>query len=674
MKIAFTHNLKLTDAEEEAEFDTKDTVHAITMALSQLGHQVEPLEVSGPASRIVARLESLNTDLIFNTAEGSQGRFREAFYPSLFEQLSIPFTGSDAYTCLLTLDKNLTKLLLEKHGIQTPRSIFLDRFVPLTSIDLRFPVIVKPNFEGSSKGIRPDSVVNDIDALNAQTQKALTQYPCGILVEEFIVGKDIVVPYLERANPKFGDVLPACEYGFNNQFLENRPFLVYDYELKNTISHAVSVKVASDFTDAQKQNIHRISKTIFSQVGIRDFGRIDYRMTPTGELYFLEVNALPSLEPGAALHVAAGDVGLNRLEQVLDKVVESATVRYKIRPQKKKITPLTVGVTFNLKRVVPDIQGHNDVEAEFDSESTVNAIASTIESFGYKVIKLEATPELPAMLSTSGVDVVFNIAEGIRGRTRESQVPALLDLIGIEYTGSDAATMSLTLDKAMAKRIVRQAGILTPNFFQLVTGKEKLPNDTVFPLIIKPVAEGSSKGIFHDNVVSSESELRTKAIHFINKYKQPILVEQYISGREFTVGLLGGKKPKVLPAMEVIFLKPDEKYPVYSFEYKQAFNPHIRYDSPANITPHIKTNIEKFARACFSALGCRDVARIDLRMDANQNIYFLECNPIPGLVPEWSDICLMAKGAGLDYPTLIREIISPAIKRYREKMRMPTML
>ena len=166
----------------------------------------------------------------------------------------------------------------------------------------------------------------------------------------------------------------------------------------------------------------------------------------------------------------------------------------------------------------------------------------------------------------------------------------------------------------------------------LTTGKERLPRDLKFPLIVKPNAEGSSKGVHRTSVVDTEAELREAAREMIAKYDQPALVEDYIAGREFTVGLLGERRPKVLPPMEVVFLAK-EAHPVYSFEYKQDWSSKIRYDVPAQLEPGQLKALERAARECFIALGCRDVARVDFRMDLQGRVYFLECNPLPGLTP-----------------------------------------
>src|SRR5688572_6055317 len=223
MKIAFTYNLRLTDVretEKEAEYDSAETVSAIATALESAGHEVEKIEVSGPASNLLERLEAIDPDIIFNTAEGQNGRMREAIYPALFEEMGIPYTGSDAYTNALTLDKWMTKLLVGRAGIDTPRATLVTVRTFETTIErgigLAFPVIVKPNFEGSSKGIYASghngeqgagrawaganngvSVVREPRDLAAVLRGALRAFPDGVLVEEFIDGIDVAVGFID---------------------------------------------------------------------------------------------------------------------------------------------------------------------------------------------------------------------------------------------------------------------------------------------------------------------------------------------------------------------------------------------------------------------------------------------------------------------------------------------
>src|SRR5438874_3799374 len=674
MRLALTHNLRLTDSEDEAEFDSRETIDALTTALERLGHRVERIEVSGPASRTAARLEAFSPDLIFNTAEGRRGRFREAFYPALFDELGFPYTGSDAWVLAVTLDKALTKLMLSEHGVISPRGQFIDDIGQLKLDGWRWPVIVKPNFEGSSKGITQESVIEERGRLRAFVEKQLARFPAGVLVEEFIPGKDLTVAFLEKAAAERSGVLTPVEYVIEESELSKRRYRIYDYDLKSVHYDAVSVRCPAQVPAHVLQRAQDMARKAYRALGCRDLGRIAFRVAEDGQVYFIEINALPSLEPGAGIYAAAALEGLHT-DAVLGKVVESAVARWGLKDPRRSGSrpprrgPLRVGFTYNVKRVKPALDGSRDEEAEYDAPATIQAVREAIAAAGHEVIDLEATADLPSLLETMKPDVVFNIAEGIKGRNRESQVPALLELLDIPYSGSDPAALNIALDKALAKKIVRQHGILTPNFFTMNTGKERLPRDLRFPLIVKPVAEGSSKGVHTTSVVENEEGLRAAAQAMIAKYDQPALVEDYIGGREFTVGMLGERRPKVLPLMEVVFLDASETRPVYSFEFKQDSSSKIRYDVPAALEPTQLCGLERAARECFIALGCRDVARVDFRMDEQGKVYFLECNPLPGLTPGWSDLVLIAKAAGMEYNALIADILSGAIRRYKERER-----
>ncbi|MCB9707222.1 MAG: D-alanine--D-alanine ligase [Myxococcales bacterium] len=670
MRIAFTHNLQLSKSEDEAEFDTPETVGKITDGLRSLGHDVEPIEVSGPASRVVARLEALGPDLVFNTAEGSHGRFREAFFPALFDRLGLPFTGSDAYTCALTLDKQLTKMLLTPHGITSPKGIVVHDLAALNDQPVRFPLIVKPNYEGSSMGITANSVVDSKDQLWARVVELLPRFPAGVLLEEFIVGRDIVVPFLERGSSKTGGVLEPASYRIDERVTKHRKYQVYDFELKTTCSDAVHVEVPAKLSEQERCRVMALAHTVFKVLGVHDLGRIDFRIAESGEVYFIEVNALPSLEQGASVYASGAMAGLNTPELVLEAVVRSAADRYgmpvsRSRMPRRRAT-LRIGLIFNLKS--ESASSHSDADAEFDSPETIAAIKEAIVSYGHEVLELQATPELPSILPLQNLDVVFNVAEGIEGRAREAQVPALLELLGIPYTGSDPTALSLALDKGLAKRLVRQAGFHTPEGMVIHTGKERIPPELSFPVIVKPLHEGSSKGIFLTNVAESESELRDLARQGLEKYRQPMLVETYLPGREFTVALLGEKRPRVLPAMEVLFTDTSDRYPVYSYAHKFEGRD-IRFEVPANIDMVLHRELERAARGVFMALGCRDIARIDFRLDQEGRVSFVECNPLPGLTPGFSDLCVIAEAAGIDYRGLIGEILAPALRRYRERQK-----
>jgi D-alanine-D-alanine ligase len=675
MKVAFTHNLRLTDSEQEAEFDTAETVDAIAAAIEAAGHEVEKIEVSGPASNLLERLESLDPDIIFNTAEGNGGRLREAFYPALFEELGVPYTGSDAYTNALTLDKFLTKLVLERQGIDTPRAVLItpqnaDKYSQ-RGIGLAFPVIVKPNYEGSSKGIGADSVVRDAKELERVLKSEIRAYPDGVLVEEYIPGIDVAVGYIDGVGHDSGLLLPVEHLV---ESTKDRPFNVYDYRLKNVEPGSVQFRCPAAIPRDVAARLRSISLDVVRTLGLRDLARIDYRIAEDGRFYMLDVNALPTLDQRSSIFAATSQLGMTyntSIAAILNAAAlraEVATAReLGLRRRRRRSAPIRVGFTYNVKREKLDVD--NDTQAEWDPPETIIAIANALARQGHIVVHLEATPDLPRVLAEADVDLIFNIAEGVEGRNREAQVPALCELLGIPYTGSDSATLAIALDKALCKKVLMQHDILTPKFQVMESGRERLSSDLTFPLIVKPNAEGSSKGIGTTNVVDNEEELRVAVASVLDRYRQPAIIEEYIKGREFTVGLLGNKRPRVLPPMEIKFKDPDLDRPVYDFVVKQEWEKHVFYQCPAKLNEAELKSIEKIARATFWALDCRDVARVDLRMDENGKLYVLEVNPLPGLTPDYSDLVLISKGVGMDYDQLMAEIMIGGLRRLREKRR-----
>jgi D-alanine--D-alanine ligase len=668
MRIAVTHNLRITDSIEEAEFDAPETIDAIVRALERAGHAVERVDVTGPASRLVARLEAFAPDIVFNTAEGRRGKMRRAFYPALLEELGIPATGSDAYALCLTLDKTLTKKVLAGHGIPSPRGRLVTRETLCAGgfDELQYPAIAKPNFEGSSKGITQTSVAMDATELGPIVDELLLTYPEGVIVETFVAGVDVRVCRIDGLSSGLSPVELAVDPEYT------RRFDILDYALKHEDSAHVRRIVPARLPQRTLERLSSLGARTFEALGLRDAASLDFRVGRDGEVFFLSATALPSFETDAAIFSAAAAAGLDYDATVL-AVLRAAVTRTgllpllegtKTKPRGRR-TSLHVGLAFNMKRI--GSSDGDDREAEYDSPETIEALAKAIESHGHTVVPLEATPELPRVLMTSSVDVVFNIAEGISGRNREAQVPNLCELLGIPYTGSDSATLSICLDKALSKRMLRD--VATPQFQLLLTGREKL-RPFKYPVIVKPNAEGTSKGITAKSVKDDEAGVREVAREIIERYGQPALVEEYIVGRELTVGLLGEKRPRVLPPMEVVFLRPSER-PVYDYECKQDWEKHVRYEVPAPLTKEELRAVERTCRSTFMALGCRDVARVDLRLAPDGTVHVIEVNPLPGLTPDYSDLCLIANGAKIDYRSLIGDILSGAIKRWREKQDGP---
>jgi D-alanine-D-alanine ligase len=415
VKIAFVYNLKRDASLEQAEFDTEETVSSIHQALASAGHEVVDMEMP-PADRLhewMRRLTELKPGIVFNTAEGYHGIGRESLGPTLFEQLALPYVGSGPYGCFLTLDKFLTKQMVATRGVPVIEGYFLNSAEDLQMVatDLVYPVFVKPNYEGSSKGITSRSVCRDSDAFLQYASECLRLFPNGILVERFMLGRDIAVPYIAGLGE--GGVLEPLEYVLEAKqgFGDN----VYDYDLKNLHDDAVSVRCPAELEPFTRQQLMEMMKRIVPVTGAVDFARADFRITPEGEVYFLELNALPSLQPGAGVFEASRVLGLDYNQTIL-KILEAALTRLKRQGRSLK-TPRRiisskmpkVALVYNLKRKTPG-EADYEREAEFDSQTTVDAISEVLQKKVGRVLCIEANKTLAENLRAANIEVVFNIA------------------------------------------------------------------------------------------------------------------------------------------------------------------------------------------------------------------------------------------------------------------------
>lgn len=300
--------------------------------------------------------------------------------------------------------------------------------------------------------------------------------------------------------------------------------------------------------------------------------------------------------------------------------------------------------------------------AEFDADITIQSLEDTIRGLGYEPVRIGNVRALCAALAAGKRwDIVFNIAEGTGGRNREAQVPALLDAFGIPYTFSDPLVCAVTLDKAVAKRIVHASGLHTPGFHVVRTEQDCRHVDLPYPLFAKPIAEGTGKGIDKTSKLETPDQLRSVCSELLRKYDQPVLVEEYLPGREFTVGILGtGAEARVLGTMEVV-IRPHAETSIYSFEIKEKCEDFVDYSRPAR-SPEIAA-VEKLALDSYKALEVRDAGRVDLRLDRNGRPAFMEVNPLPGLNPGHSDLPMIATQEGMSFTELIGSIISSALSR-----------
>jgi len=314
----------------------------------------------------------------------------------------------------------------------------------------------------------------------------------------------------------------------------------------------------------------------------------------------------------------------------------------------------------------------DEFQVEYDPPDTIEKIEHAIRSAGHNFIFIEADETAYDELRKFRPDIAFNRAEGIRGESRESHIPAILEMLNIPYVGSNILTTAIALDKGTTKKILSFHGIKNARFQVFEYFNEPFVHELSFPLILKPNHEGSSVGIDTDNVVNDAADFRKKLTEMLRKYKEQILVEEFIEGREFSVGILGnGNKLRVLPILEIDFSKiPADVGTVYGQKAKTIFDTPLAHICPAKISDSLREKIEQISIQTYNALNCYDFARIDLRMKASEELFILEVNTLPGLdynleENEISFYPVMAFAAGMNFDEMIQEILQAAIDRYQ---------
>jgi D-alanine-D-alanine ligase len=346
-----------------------------------------------------------------------------------------------------------------------------------------------------------------------------------------------------------------------------------------------------------------------------------------------------------------------------------------------------VALLANLKKNAPTWLGMSpDHWDDLDSEETIQAISTALEGAGHKVIFLEGDTTLYDTLRKVKPDICFNICEGHFGDSREAQVPAILEMLRIPYTGSRVLTLALALDKPMTKRVLAFQNLPTPPFQTFERVDEPLDEDMRFPLFVKPSREGTGMGVSAESIVHNEAQLRAQLRRIFEHYDQPTLVERFIEGREVTVGVVGNLTPPVawripedeeaprvsrglhfFPPLEVdMTAYPAEEAGVYTSRIKVDLAHEFHYLCPAPLDSEQVEELNWLTAATFRVTGCFDVARVDFRLDASDNNmpYILEVNPLPGLNPHYSDLCIEATADGWSYSELVNRILEEAIERY----------
>ena len=336
---------------------------------------------------------------------------------------------------------------------------------------------------------------------------------------------------------------------------------------------------------------------------------------------------------------------------------------------------MRIGIAFTLKPDAPPPAGApDDLHEEFDSPVTVRAIGDVLRALGHDVYELgDGKPFLEAVLRDPP-DLVFNFAEGSGiSRSREARVPAVCEMLGIPYTGSDPLALGVALDKDMTRRVVESAGVTIPKGFTFTMPPGEYDGHfdefpamldacgLTLPVIAKPVCEGSSKGIRNRCLIRTVEEFGPVLVQLWRDYHQPVLIEEFIAGEEVTTGIIGNDPPQVLGTMRVVPKLTPEHF-IYSLEVKRDWERHVEYEAPAKLPIAVTRALESEALAAYTALGCRDLARADFRIRDGVP-YFIEINPLPGLNPESGDLVFLAYRLGLTYPQLIEMIFEAATKR-----------
>jgi D-alanine-D-alanine ligase len=322
-----------------------------------------------------------------------------------------------------------------------------------------------------------------------------------------------------------------------------------------------------------------------------------------------------------------------------------------------------------------------DAFADFDHIETVNSLRAALETDGHSTIFIQADSELPYALREEKPDICFNIAEGIGGDAREAQVPALLELLGIPYTGSRVLANGISLDKTLTKRIWRDRRLPVAPFQEFLIGDEPLRAELKFPLFVKPAREGTGMGVDLNAIVNNETELRERATYIVNTYQQPALVETFLPGREFTVGILGRAEAKLYSRHPEWYEKDGfHRFPILELDTTRSVTPwiytheakskevgadgHLGYFCPAEIEPELEKKLKSLALRAHQLLYTLDVSRTDIRLDEDGNPRLIEINTLPGLTPDYSDLCLQAKAEGICYEDLVLDILYLGASRW----------
>lgn len=325
----------------------------------------------------------------------------------------------------------------------------------------------------------------------------------------------------------------------------------------------------------------------------------------------------------------------------------------------------TIGLTYNLKKKGARLDEHE----EYDEIETIDAIKKEFIRLGFKVQLFEQGKDLSERILKKKPDFIFNIAEGIgASRGRESQVPCILESLGLAYSGSDPVSLGITLDKYYTSVFLRTEGLPVPDMFMVKDDDEAAALGRLFNgrkrYIIKPRWEGSSKGIFLRSVIKEHKEMKERAREIFTRYRQPAIIEEFLEGEEITAAVIGNGPARVLGMMKIVPTDVAQKDFLYSIETKREWKKKVRYEPEESVPRETRERIKEYAVRAYRALELRDISRIDFRLDAKRLPKIIDINPLPGLSPAYSDLPILYRLKGGTYPELVRMILKESFKRH----------
>ncbi|MFO0866630.1 MAG: ATP-grasp domain-containing protein [Gemmataceae bacterium] len=679
MHIGITFDLKsatpldptLSDDQQE-EFDSPHTIEAIAKVLRDMGHEVTLL---GDNREFLEKAIGAKLDLVFNFAEGTGvSRSREARVPAALELLGIPYTGSDPFTMAATLDKNCAKLIVAQAGVNVPRSFALEPDMAVADIPadrLVFPLVVKPAWEGSSKGIRNTCLVDRLEDLAGVVEPLRQTQRQTLLLEEYIRGDEITIGLYGNADPQVIGIMQVVPNKPNDRF-------VYTLEVKREYKEHVTYRCPPEWPESTTRAAEAAAKTAFRALGLPRCGpQLDFRVRD-GVPYFLEVNPLPDSTPVTAISSSwpsswdGAILNSSRRSSAPHSLASANEVAIAFlfdgHPMPKPLI-----LTLYNQPLLP--LGHPDAESEHSVVQIATKASSIVEQAGYRTALLPLGLDPTVLwkeLKKRKPAAVLNFFEGNYDRTEtESYVAGLMEWKGVSFTGSPMQALTVGRAKHLTKHLLRGAGLPTSEYRVV----ERLPVGDLgmpWPVIVKPATQDASVGMAQDSVCTNAFQLEQRVAYLLETFGPPVLIEEYVAGREFNVGVIELPDLQALPPAEILFNEPKEGYwPILTYEGKWIESspdyqgPPPKY--PAEIEPRLEERMCDIAKRAFRVLGCRDYARIDFRMNAAGEPYVLEINPNPEIC-DYACFGLILKSAGIRYEDFLIRLVEQAIARGKAGM------